>query len=198
MPKTIKRCVRKTAKSVKKRQTRRYKRGGIRFLGYKLSSSREMYMIPIDRAEYLYKKFNNRKSREMEKGDIDEIESLIKQLKIDVQYEKPWDQYRFYVSINNLNFLLKKPEIKQNITSDDAIDILGTNREILNNGLLHTMYQRKKQKIQGDPELSKDLKNYKLNELETAYDVLKPEFGKTISKHDEDYSIFQVRSPERE
>jgi len=150
-------------------------------------------MIPIDRAEYLYKKFNNRKSREMEKGDIDEIESLIKQLKIDVQYEKPWDQYRFYVSINNLNFLLKKPEIKQNITSDDAIDILGTNREILNIGLLHTMYQIKKQKIQGDPELSKDLKNYKLNELETAYDVLKPEFGKTISKHDEDYSIFQVR-----
>jgi len=150
-------------------------------------------MIPIDRAEYLYKKFNNRKSREMEKGDIDEIESLIKQLEIDVQYEKPWDQDRFYVSINNLNFLLKKPEIKQNITSDDAIDILGTNREILNNGLLHTMYQRKKQKIQGDPELSKDLKNYKLNELETAYHVLKPEFGKTISKHDEDYSIFSSK-----
>ena len=106
MSKTIKRRVRKTAKGGRrqnKRQTGRYKRGGVGGLfGISRKQIENSYYIwdkPEIRAAYLLDKFtnsNNKRHRTLEKRDMEEIRNLATNLLPDKirQLEQKYDRLK--------------------------------------------------------------------------------------------------------
>lgn len=150
MPKTIKRRFRKTAKGVKKRQTGRYKRGGMRVGSYKLWSASQLTMSPEQRVDYLYKKFieNASRDRAIDSNDTTEFTELAKTLNTKLtseqNEEKKTEIENKLLKIRRLQFpSIELPSIDSiAIRDDDAENIQHLQTYSFNRTLLEKMYQR--------------------------------------------------------